>query len=42
MIYVCVPSKIFQFYLFADDTNIYANKNLKSLEAVVNRDTEIR
>ena len=30
-------SDIFNFYLFADDTNIlYANKNLRSLEATVN------
>ena len=30
-------SNTFNFYLFADDTNIlYANKNLRSLEATVN------
>ena len=32
---ICVSSKVFQFYLFADDTNIlYAEKNLNSLETV--------
>ena len=32
-------SKRFQFYLFADDTNLlYAGRNLKSLETVVNRE----
>ena len=30
---------IFDFHLFADDTNlIYAEKNLKSLEAIVNNE----
>lgn len=34
-IYCC--SQIFQFYLFADDTNLlYLNKDLKDLEKVVN------
>ena len=34
-IYTC--SKVLNFYLFADDTNIlYADKNLKSLEQRVN------
>ena len=32
-------SEIFDFHLFADDTNlIYADKSLKSLEAVVNNE----
>ena len=32
-------SKLFKFYLFADDTNLlYADKNLKSLETVINRE----
>ena len=32
-------SKLFEFYLFADDTNLlYADKNFKSLETVVNRE----
>ena len=32
-------SKVFKFYLFADDTNIlYADKNLKSLETIVNKE----
>ena len=36
---ICVSSKVFQFYLFADDTNIlYADKNLNSLETVVNKE----
>ena len=35
---ICVSSKVFQFYLFADDTNIlHADKNLNSLETVVNK-----
>jgi hypothetical protein len=30
-----------QFFLFADDTNLlYADKNLKSLEKVVNKELE--
>ena len=34
-----MSSKVFQFYLFADDTNIlYADKNLNSLETVVNKE----
>jgi hypothetical protein len=34
-----VSSKVFKFYLFADDTNIlYADKNLKSLETIVNKE----
>jgi hypothetical protein len=33
-----ISSKVFKFYLFAEDTNLlYANKNLKSLEKVVNK-----
>ncbi len=32
-------SKVFKFYLFADDTNIlYADKNFKSLETIVNKE----
>ena len=34
-----MSSKVFKFYLFADDTNIlYADKNLKSLETIVNKE----
>ena len=34
-----MSSKVSQFYLFADDTNIlYADKNLNSLETVVNKE----
>ena len=34
-----ISSKVLKFYLFADDTNLlYANKNLKSLETVVNKE----
>ncbi len=34
-----VSSKVFKFYLFADETNIlYADKNLKSLETIVNKE----
>ena len=34
-----MSSKVFQFYLCADDTNIlYADKNLNSLETVVNKE----
>ena len=34
-------SNKFRFYLFADDTNIlYANKNLKDLETVVNNELQ--
>jgi hypothetical protein len=37
-----VSSKVFKFYLFADDTNIlYADKNLKSLETIVNKELEV-
>jgi hypothetical protein len=36
---ICMSSKLFQFYLFTDDTNIlYADKNLNSLEIVVNKE----
>ena len=36
---ICVSSKVFQFYLFADDANLlYADKNLNSLETVVNKE----
>ena len=36
---ICVSSKVFQFYLFADDKNIlYADKNLNFLETVVNKE----
>ena len=34
---ICNSSKVFNFFLFADDTNLlYANKSLKTLESVVN------
>lgn len=34
---ICQSSEIFNFFLFADDTNLlYANKDLKMLETVVN------
>ena len=36
---ICVSSKVFQFYLFADDANLlYADKNLNPLETVVNKE----
>ena len=36
---IYVSSDKLNFYLFADDTNIlYANKNLKSLEQIVNQE----
>ena len=39
MIFVYVSSDKLNFYLFSDDTNIlYANKNLKSLEQIVNQE----
>ena len=34
---ICNSSKVFNFFLFVDDTNLlYANKSLKTLESVVN------
>ena len=36
-----VSSKKFDFFLFADDTNLlFADKNVKSLEAIVNKELE--
>ena len=37
---MCHPKySLFKFYLFADDTNIlYADKNLKYLETIVNKE----
>jgi hypothetical protein len=35
-------SNVFNFFLFADDTNLlYANKNLKTLESVVNSELNV-
>jgi len=39
MIFMYVSSDKLNFYLFTDDTNLlYANKNLKSLEQIVNQE----
>ena len=38
---ICHSSDIFDFFLFADDTNLlYANSNLKTLETIVNKELQ--
>ena len=33
---ICNSSKILNFFLFADDTNLYSDRNLKRLESTLN------